>query len=489
MSSPSEQPIAIPKARNSFALYVASCFARAICLSKEERQQLVKDAARDWNAMSDEEKEEYRRASKEEFAAKRAATKEVMARQRTPTPMERQRRKRMKRKSSPVVPSPAVPAAVNTAGAVSTVGCASTACPALSSAAGLAVYTRVVRKPGLTAVGAAGPAAGHASSPGAESTACPASARTACPAAQAMKPVVTREVCDDGDGGPPRRMSQDTINKRSELSPLTHLGGVWSVDTNSGAALGRGSYGTVLRVHHSRTMRICAAKVFMDGKSSCCEEVRVYRSLADRPHPAFLDLLDFSVGGGMSWIVTPWCVSGCLASYLKSGSRLGRHIIMGFGNQVRSGLEHLHFQAGWLHLDIKPANIMWDPATHYAHIIDFSMAERWPITANAQVQDQWCTEVYRPPELFSFKFSPITFLRPAVDSWGLGCTLVEASAGQRLFRPGVYSIKEQVLAFARNPDKLLDHLDLPTNAMTVVRRLLHGNPNHRRGLAEAFPVD
>lgn len=195
--------------------------------------------------------------------------------------------------------------------------------------------------------------------------------------------------------------------------------------------IGQGAYGAVVRVHRSGTMRVCAAKIFIDNACLIKDEVNVYHSLAGHPHPVFLDMLAFHVGAPLSWMVTPWCCGGSLASYISHGNRLAGRVGVGCANQVRSGLHHLHTEAGWLHLDLKPANILWNADKCEAHIIDFSLAEHWPLREQ-RLHPMYCTGPYRPPELMQ---SPLRRddIAPSADAWSLGCAIFEAFAGRRLF--------------------------------------------------------
>ena len=89
-----------------------------------------------------------------------------------------------------------------------------------------------------------------------------------------------------------------------------------------------------------------------------------------------------------------------------------------------SALRFLHEEVGMLHLDVKPPNMLWTGAKLF--IIDFSLWERWPVPAGRRLQQVYCTEAFRPPELdpkASWSQEHLhAVVRPAVDWWSLGCS-------------------------------------------------------------------
>ena len=87
----------------------------------------------------------------------------------------------------------------------------------------------------------------------------------------------------------------------------------------------------------------------------------------------------------------------------------------------------LHYMAGegWLHLDLKPDNIVMGIPPR---VIDLSLARTFERAA--RVRDPIGTNAYMPPE----QCLPNGDLGPPADVWGLGATLYHAVAGQRPFR-------------------------------------------------------
>jgi eukaryotic-like serine/threonine-protein kinase len=90
----------------------------------------------------------------------------------------------------------------------------------------------------------------------------------------------------------------------------------------------------------------------------------------------------------------------------------------------------LHYMAGegWLHLDLKPDNIVMGIPPR---VIDLSLARTFERAA--RVREPIGTNAYMPPE----QCVPNGDIGPPADVWGLGATLYHAAAGQRPFRKPV----------------------------------------------------
>lgn len=84
-------------------------------------------------------------------------------------------------------------------------------------------------------------------------------------------------------------------------------------------------------------------------------------------------------------------------------------------------------QSGWVHLDVKPDNIIMGVPPR---LVDLSIART--VERAAETRGPIGTDAYMPPEqcLGSFAGQPIG---PAADSWGLGATLHHAISGAKPF--------------------------------------------------------
>jgi eukaryotic-like serine/threonine-protein kinase len=94
-----------------------------------------------------------------------------------------------------------------------------------------------------------------------------------------------------------------------------------------------------------------------------------------------------------------------------------------FGLHLCSALHYLHGE-GWLHLDLKPSNIVCDGG--HAKLIDLSLARRpGPVASGVG------TAQYLSPEQ-----ARGATVGPAADVWGIGAVLFTAATGQRPFGVG-----------------------------------------------------
>jgi serine/threonine protein kinase len=136
--------------------------------------------------------------------------------------------------------------------------------------------------------------------------------------------------------------------------------------------------------------------------------VRGFDAVLDPPHPHVL--IEHLEGPTLRRLLT-----GARALPAERVRTLGRHVASA-----------LHYMAGegWLHLDLKPGNILMGGPPR---LIDLSLART--LERAARVREPIGTNAYMAPE----QCEPNGELSPATDIWGLGATLYQALAGRRPF--------------------------------------------------------
>ncbi len=143
--------------------------------------------------------------------------------------------------------------------------------------------------------------------------------------------------------------------------------------------------------------------------------------LASIRHPNVVQVHDLVVEGSTLAIVMDLVDGQDLRSLLRREGVLIPARVATFGAQVASALQAAH-QAGVVHRDVKPENVLIDAATGEARLTDFGIA-RLIDAAQASTMPLG-TPQYMAPEIADGKVPT-----PAVDLYSLGIMLYELSCG------------------------------------------------------------
>ena len=208
-----------------------------------------------------------------------------------------------------------------------------------------------------------------------------------------------------------------------------------------GRLLGRGAAGTVHRATDTDSGREVALKKLIRYEASNLLRFKEeFRQLAGLHHPNLVSLYEL-VGDGDTWFFTMELIEGCSFYDYVRGTQLAANDItitaddLGNGGcdyqrlrevipQLIAGISALH-QAGKLHLDIKPSNVLVTPAGRLA-MLDFGLVR--PASESAQSSHERRavagTPVYMSPEQAMGEA-----LGPASDWFSAGIMLWEAVVG------------------------------------------------------------
>jgi serine/threonine-protein kinase len=186
--------------------------------------------------------------------------------------------------------------------------------------------------------------------------------------------------------------------------------------------------------------------------------------IASSPHLA--SVLGAHLTASPYFLVLPRLEGADLAAVLAEGWRPSVPVALWVARQTAAGLAALH-AAGWLHGDVKPANITISPQGH-ATLIDLGLAR--PIGANGpHCNFAAGAPAYLAPEALA----PTQPLGAPVDLYALGVMLHELLIGAL---PGKAPPRT---GFRKRSTRV------PTGLMRLLSRLLANEPLRRPSAAEA----
>ena len=203
--------------------------------------------------------------------------------------------------------------------------------------------------------------------------------------------------------------------------------------------IGRGAMGTVWRARDSVLARDVAVKeVRFRGPvttgSARPEDTRVLyerslreaRTAARLNHPAVVTVFDVIEADGCPWIVMELVEARSLEQVLAEDGPLPPQQAADLGSRLLSALHCAH-QAGILHRDVKPSNVLLGPDGR-AVLTDFGIATLEGEPGLTQAGMVMGTPGFTAPE--RVRGEPAT---PASDLWSLGATLFAAVEGHGPF--------------------------------------------------------
>ena len=142
--------------------------------------------------------------------------------------------------------------------------------------------------------------------------------------------------------------------------------------------------------------------------------------LAGLQHPGLTRLFDMDADGPRPFLEIEYVEGPRLSTLIRRHGRLNPEQAFPLGRQLAATLHFLHAE-GFLHLDVKPSNIIMGPTPR---LIDLSVARR--IERAHLVNGYVGTDAYMSPE----QADPARWatIGPKSDTWGLAATLYYAVA-------------------------------------------------------------
>lgn len=247
--------------------------------------------------------------------------------------------------------------------------------------------------------------------------------------------------------------------------------------------LGRGASSAVFKA--KKAGRHYAVKLAREDLSGRSEEGRAFLreagTLSRLRHPGLCAILDVGEAEGRPFLVMEYAEGKPLDEMLRRGP-LGEEAVVRLAKDLAGALSEVH-RNGWVHRDLKPGNIVVEPAG-IARLIDFGLASqaRSTLSGDAVVG----TFLYSAPEQTGMLKRPVD---ARADLYSLGVVLFECLTGRPPFEAPDIGELVRLHAVEAAPDVRSFGRPVTGALAQVVRKLLAKDPDDRYPSAEALLAD
>jgi serine/threonine protein kinase len=227
--------------------------------------------------------------------------------------------------------------------------------------------------------------------------------------------------------------------------------------------LGRGGMGEVWRAHDTEIDRVVALKVLLPRYAQDPEfETRFRRearAAARLDDPHVVPIYDVGEIDGRLYVTMRLIDGVDLQTLLDAGPLDARRAVFVI-EQIASALHSAH-QAGLVHRDVKPSNILLTQ-NDFAYLIDFGIARSTGDSALTSANTTIGTWAYMAPERFNTRD-----IQPSSDIYALACVLYQCLTGELPF-PGDTLEQVAVSHMVMPPPKPSEDRDTVPTAMDQV---------------------
>lgn len=247
--------------------------------------------------------------------------------------------------------------------------------------------------------------------------------------------------------------------------------------------LGQGGMGTVYLCEHQLMRRLVAVKVLptqqLADPSVLERFFREARAVAALDHPNLVRAYDADRDGDLYFLVMEFVDGVSLQQLVQEHGPLEIQRACHYIAQAAAGLQAAH-EAGWVHRDIKPGNILLDRAGN-VKLLDLGLARLFTDKADNLTQkfdDQATlgTADYLPPE----QAMDIRSVDIRGDLYSLGATLYFCLAGHAPFADRETTAQKLVAHQMFEPTPLREiRPDVPARLAAMVAQMMEKNPDDR----------
>lgn len=243
-----------------------------------------------------------------------------------------------------------------------------------------------------------------------------------------------------------------------------------------GNQLGCGSFGQVFQGHHVISLSSVAIKVIPKSKpysSEMCDSARAeLNALRDMDHPLIVTLLQCLEDDFHYYIILDFAENGSLFNRIKTLCRLTEHEARRYFAQMICTIDYLHNERKFLHLDIKPENILLDKFNNI-RLVDFGLSCH--IDNLKDMNFIGGSFSYVEPEII--KNNTASY---ASDIWSLGVTLYVMVIGNLPFS---HPEKQQLLKSIINDEPCYPPT-ISANLTDLIKQMLKKDPAKRITIEE-----
>ena len=219
--------------------------------------------------------------------------------------------------------------------------------------------------------------------------------------------------------GPRHRESRKTISHRPSILGIWRLGKIIHANKAAEVALAQPADSR----HNPRWDYVIKRAIDAD---ECPEHrrqlVQFIASAAASSHPNLVAILDGASTGDSPYIVMPRLDGLTMQQHLDSADPKPLPVCLWFIRQISQALAAMH-EAGWVHGDVKPSNVIVGPQGHVT-LIDLGFAARVHTLAGHRFRG---TPQYAAPETLQGDLAAM----PSADMFAVGRMLWESMAVSR----------------------------------------------------------